>query len=190
MTALALHFLYIGLFSIGGGLSAVSLIQAEIVDKLGWLTAETLVDLMAVAEMTPGPIAVNAASFVGMRLRGFPGAVTATCACILPGCLISFLISRADNRLQKSRRWRYTLNVLRASVTGVILDGGLVIVKNALCSGGAAPAVLSAALFCGGLAVYRWRKPSPMRFMLFMGTVCGALRLALPWLTAWCMQHA
>ena len=78
MTALALRFLYIGLFSIGGGLSAISLIQAEIVNKLGWLTAETLVDLMAIAEMTPGPIAVNAASFVGMRLYGLPGAAAAT----------------------------------------------------------------------------------------------------------------
>lgn len=189
MTALALHFLYIGLFSIGGGLSAISLIQAEIVDKLGWLTAETLVDLMAIAEMTPGPIAVNAASFVGMRLHGIPGAVTATCACILPGCLISFLISQANDQLRKNRRWRYTLKVLRAAVTGVIIDGSLVIVKNALCSGGVGPTLLSAALFCGGLVIYRWRKPSPMRFMLLMGTICGALRLVLPWLTAWYLQH-
>ena len=185
MTALALRFLYLGLFSIGGGLSAISLIQAEIVDRLGWLTAEALVDLMAIAEMTPGPIAVNAASFVGMRLHGIPGAVTATCACILPGCLISFLISRANNQLRKNRRWQYTLKVLRAAVTGVIVNGGLVIVKNALCSGGAGFVLISAVLFCGGLAVYRLRKPSPMVFMLVMGTVCGALRLALARLLTW-----
>lgn len=148
MTALALRFLYIGLFSIGGGLSAISLIQAEIVDRLGWLTAETLVDLMAIAEMTPGPIAVNAASFVGMRLYGLPGAAAATCACVLPGCVICFLISRANDRLRKNRRWQ----------------SGLVLV--------------SAALFCGGLAAYRRWRPSPMVFMLVMGTACGALRLA------------
>lgn len=178
MTALALCFLYIGLFSIGGGLSAISLIQAEIVDKLGWLTAETLVDLMAIAEMTPGPIAVNAASFVGMRLYGLPGAAAATCACILPGCLISFLISRANDQLQKNRRWQYTLKVLRAAVTGVIVNGGLVIVKNALCPGEPSSVLVSAVLFCGGLAVYRRWRPSPMAFMLVMGTACGALRLA------------
>lgn len=178
MTALALRFLYIGLFSIGGGLSAIALIQAEIVDKLGWLTAETLVDLMAIAEMTPGPIAVNAASFVGMRLYGLPGAAAATCACVLPGCLISFFISRANNQLQKRRRWQYTLKFLRAAVTGVILNGGLVIVKNALCSGGSGLVLVSAALFCGGLAAYRRWRPSPMVFMLVMGTVCGTLRLA------------
>lgn len=178
MTALALRFLYIGLFSIGGGLSAISLIQAEIVDRLGWLTAETLVDLMAIAEMTPGPIAVNAASFVGMRLYGLPGAAAATCACVLPGCVICFLISRANDRLRKNRRWQSALRVLRAAVTGVILNGGLVIVKNALCSGGSGLVLVSAALFCGGLAAYRRWRPSPMVFMLVMGTVCGALRLA------------
>ncbi len=180
MMALALRFLYIGLFSIGGGLSAISLIQAEIVNKLGWLTAETLVDLMAIAEMTPGPIAVNAASFVGMRLYGLPGAAAATCACILPGCLISFLISQVNDRLQKNRRWQYMLKVLRAAVTGVILSGGLTIVKNALYSGGSGLVLMSAVLFCGGLAAYRRWKCSPMVFMLAIGTACGILRLALP----------
>lgn len=184
MTSLALRFLYIGLFSIGGGLSAISLIQAEIVDRLGWLTAETLVDLMAIAEMTPGPIAVNAASFVGMRLYGLPGAAAATCACILPGCLISFVISRANDQLQKNRRWQHTLKVLRAAVTGVILNGGLVIVKNALCSNGTGLIPLSAILLCGGLAVYRRWRPSPMLFMLTMGTACGVLRLVAPLLLA------
>nr|WP_326171418.1 chromate transporter [uncultured Oscillibacter sp.] len=184
MIVLALHFLYIGLFSIGGGLSAISLIQAEIVDKLGWLTAETLVDLMAIAEMTPGPIAVNAASFVGMSLYGISGAVTATCACILPGCLISFLISRTNDRLRKNARWQYTLKALRAAVTGVIVNGGLVIVKNALHSGGSGLIFLSAALFCGGLIAYRRWKPSPMLFMLAMGTACGIVRLVLPRLLA------
>lgn len=182
MMALTLHFLYIGLLSIGGGLSAISLIQAEIVDKLGWLTAETLVDLMAIAEMTPGPIAVNAASFVGMSLFGIPGAAAATCACILPGCLISYLIFHANDHLRKNRRWQYTLKVLRAAVTGVILNGGLVIVKNALYSGGSGLVLVSAVLFCGGLAAYRRWKPSPMVFMLTMGATCGTLRLVSTWL--------
>ena len=179
MTTLALHFLYIGLFSVGGGLSAISLIQEEIVDRLGWLTAETLVDLMAIAEMTPGPIAVTAASFVGMRLYGLPGAATATCACILPGCLVSFLVSRANDSLRKNRRWQYALKVLRAAVTGIVVNGSLMIVKNALCSGGPHLVLISSVLFCGGLALYRKGRPCPMLFMLAMGTACGILRLAV-----------
>lgn len=182
MTGLALRFLYIGLFSIGGGLSAISLIQAEIVDRLGWLTKETLVDLMAIAEMTPGPIAVNAASFVGMSLHGIPGAVTATCACILPGCLISFLISRADHQLRENRRWRYALKILRAAVIGVIVTGCLVIVKNALFSetaGSFLMSIISVVCFCAGLILYRYRKPPAVLFMLVMGGLCGTLRFIL-----------
>lgn len=185
MIALALRFLYIGLFSVGGGLSAISLIQAELVDRLGWLSEQTLVDLMAIAEMTPGPIAVNAASFVGMRLRGIPGAVLATCACILPGCLISYAISRTSDRLRQNRRWQNALKLLRAAVVGVILNGGLVILKNALsvefigCPGGIRIDMPALLCFCAGLAVYRRWRPSPMLFMLMMGTVCGFLRLMI-----------
>lgn len=178
MRTLVLRFLYIGLFSIGGGLSAVALIQAEIVDRLGWLTAETLVDIMAVAEMTPGPIAVNAASFVGMRLYGIPGAVLATTACILPGGLISYLISRANRRLRENARWQYSLKILRAAVVGVVVNGGLVVLRNALCPGGGGPDPLAVLLFCAGLLCYRRWNRSPVIFMLITGAACGLLRLA------------
>ena len=69
-------------------------------------------------------------------------------------------------------------------MTGVIVNGGLVIVKNALHSGGSGLIFLSAALFCGGLIAYRRWKPSPMLFMLAMGTACGIVRLVLPQLLA------
>lgn len=184
MIPLALRFLYIGLFSVGGGLSAISLIQAELVDRLGWIDPETLVDLMAIAEMTPGPMAVNAASFVGMRLRGLPGAVTATFACILPGCLCALLLSRASRRLKGLRRWQSALELLRAAVTGLILSGTLVIVRNAVCSGGAGPAPLSVGLFCFVLAVCRRWRPSPMALMAAMGAACGGMAWALDMLAS------
>ena len=179
MTALALRFLYIGLFSIGGGLSAISLIQAEIVNKLGWVTAETLVDLMAIAEMTPGPIAVNAASFVGMSLHGIPGAIAATVACVLPGCVISCLIYRANSRLQRNLRWRRALKILRAAVVGVMVSGGLVILKNTLCFEDGGLDGIAVICLAGGLALYRRWKGSPILFMLAMGTICGVFRLIL-----------
>ena len=179
MTALILRFLYIGLFAIGGGLSAISLIQKEIVERLGWLTAETLVDILAIAEMTPGPIAVNAASFVGMSLHGIPGAAAATVACVLPGCVISYMLYRANDRFQRNLRWRYALKILRAAVVGVIVNGGLVILKNTLCL--EAGRLDWIAVFClaGGLALYRRWKGSPILFMLAMGTICGVFRLIL-----------
>lgn len=123
MIALGIRYLYIGLFSVGGGFSAISLIQSEIVERLGWLTEDALTDLMTIAEMTPGPITVNAASFTGMALYGLPGAVLATCACILPGCLISFAISRASQRLLENNRWLAMMKTLRAAVVGAMVAG-------------------------------------------------------------------
>ena len=175
MSALIFRFLYIGLFSIGGGLSAISLIQDEIVERLSWLTEDTLVDILAIAEMTPGPIAVNAASFVGMRLYGIPGAVLATCACILPGCIISFLISRMNEKLYKNDRWQNGLKLLRAAVVGIILSGSLVILKNALYGEGSELNLLSVGCFFIGLAAYRYWKPSPMLFMMCSGVCIGGL---------------
>lgn len=176
MTELVLRFLYIGLFSIGGGLSAISLIRAEMVDRLGWLTQETLVDIMAIAEMTPGPMAVNAASFVGMSLHGIPGAILATCACVLPGCLISYGISRASQRLGQDPRWKKALKLMRAAVVGVIIWGAATILKNALLPGGG-PDWFAVAGFGLGLVVYRWKKLPPMALMLAMGGLWGGLRL-------------
>lgn len=176
MIELFLRFLYIGLFSIGGGLSAISLIHAEIVDRLGWLTAETLVDIMAIAEMTPGPMAVNAASFVGMSLHGIPGAILATCACVLPGCLISYGISRASQRLGQDPRWKKALKLMRSAVVGVIVCGAFTILKNALCPNGG-PDALAIVAFCLGMVVYHRKKLPPMAFMMTMGVICGGLRL-------------
>ena len=82
--ALFLSFLQVGMFSIGGGYAAMPLIQNEVVTFHGWMTMSEFTDLITIAEMTPGPIAINAATFVGIRIAGFPGAVIATFACILP----------------------------------------------------------------------------------------------------------
>ena len=68
-------FFQVGLFSIGGGYAAMPLIQSQVVDQYGWLTMREFTDLITIAEMTPGPIAVNSATFVGIRIAGFPGAL-------------------------------------------------------------------------------------------------------------------
>lgn len=177
MKTLILRFLYIGLCGVGGGLSVISLIQRELVDRLGWLSPETLTDILAIAEMTPGPMAVNAASFVGMSLYGLTGAAAATAACVLPGCLISFCLFRTNDRLRKSSRWRHALDLLRAAVTGVIVSGGLILLKNTLWPADGRTDVLALACFGVGLAVFRRWKRSPLLFLLIAGTVFGALRL-------------
>ena len=90
---LFLSFLQVGAFSIGGGYAAMPLIQSQVVTSHGWLTMSEFTDLITIAEMTPGPIAVNSATFVGIRIAGVGGAVIATLGCILPSCLIVSLLA-------------------------------------------------------------------------------------------------
>ena len=85
-------FMQIGLFSIGGGYAAMPLIQNQVVDLHPWLTIQQFADIMTIAEMTPGPIAINAATFVGIQVAGLPGALVATFGCVLPPfCIVLVL---------------------------------------------------------------------------------------------------
>ena len=86
-------FLQIGALSFGGGYAAMPLIQEQVVTMHGWISMETFSDLVTIAEMTPGPIAVNSATFVGTRIAGPGGAVVATLGCILPSCIIVTLLA-------------------------------------------------------------------------------------------------
>ena len=91
---LFLSFLQIGALSFGGGYAAMPLIQAQIVTNHGWLSMSEFTDLVTIAEMTPGPIAVNSATFVGTKIGGVLGALVATAGCILPACILVTLIAR------------------------------------------------------------------------------------------------
>ena len=88
-------FFQIGLFSIGGGYAAMPLIQEQVVQVHPWLTMTQFADIMTVAEMTPGPIAVNSATFVGIQVAGFPGALAATFGCIFPSCVMLMTLAWA-----------------------------------------------------------------------------------------------
>ena len=90
---LFLSFLQIGALSFGGGYAAMPLIEAQIVTSHGWLTTTEFADLVTIAEMTPGPIAINAATVVGTKIGGIPGALAATAGCILPACVLVTLIA-------------------------------------------------------------------------------------------------
>ncbi|MBO5500664.1 MAG: chromate transporter, partial [Clostridia bacterium] len=92
LAELFLSFLQVGLFSVGGGYVAIPLIQQQVVTQHGWLPMSIFNDLVTIAEMTPGPIGINAATFVGVRVGGFPGALVASLGFILPSLLIVSLL--------------------------------------------------------------------------------------------------
>ncbi len=86
-------FFKIGLFTFGGGIAMISLIEATIVEKKKWVTSEEMLDIIAIAESTPGPIAVNSATFVGYRRGGILGAVFATLGVVFPSMIIITIIA-------------------------------------------------------------------------------------------------
>ena len=117
---LFLTFFKIGLFTIGGGYAMLPLIQADVQAK-GRMTAEDLVNFIAVSESTPGPFAVNVSTYVGAELAGLPGAFCATLGVVLPSFLIIFGVSFILRAFQSVRLVQYAFNGIRAGVLALIL---------------------------------------------------------------------
>ena len=95
---LLLCFMKIGAFTFGGGYAMISIIQHTCVEQKKWITEEELMDMTVIAESTPGPIAINCASYVGYRMAGFPGAIWATLGMVLPSFVIIYVISMFFDR--------------------------------------------------------------------------------------------
>lgn len=118
---LFLTFLKIGAFTFGGGYAMIPLIQSEAVEKQKWVTDDDILEIIAIAESTPGPIAINAATFVGFRTCGFWGAFCATFGVVLPSFVIITIISRVLQQFQELRAVRYAFVGIRAGVLALIL---------------------------------------------------------------------
>ena len=126
---LFLSFIQVGMFSIGGGYAAMPLIQSQVVLGHGWLTMSEFTDLITIAEMTPGPIAVNSATFVGIRIAGVPGAMVATFGCILPSCIIVSILAMIYYRYKNISALQNVLGTLRPAVVALIAAAGLSILQ-------------------------------------------------------------
>jgi len=118
---LFLTFFKIGAFTFGGGYAMIPLIQRETVENKKWITDDDILEIIAIAESTPGPIAINAATFVGYRTCGFWGAFCATFGVVLPSFVIITIISRVLEAFQGLRAVRYAFFGIRAGVLALIL---------------------------------------------------------------------
>ena len=147
-------FLQIGLFSFGGGYAAMPLIQEHVVTTHQWLSMSEFTDLITISQMTPGPIAINSATFVGIKIAGIPGAAVATLGCILPSCIIVTLIAKLYLKYRNMAMLQGILNSLRPAVVAMIASAGISILITALW-GNSASILLSetnwllAAIFAG-----------------------------------------
>ena len=116
---LFLTFFKIGLFAFGGGYAVISFLQQE-VERRGWMTAERFVDLIAVSQSTPGPIAINMATFVGYQTGGIFGALVATIAVVLPGMILMLLLAIFFLHFYDRPLVRAAFSGLRPVVVGLI----------------------------------------------------------------------
>lgn len=176
---LFLSFLQIGCFSFGGGYAAMPLIQEQVMVVHNWLSMDTFANLVTIAEMTPGPIAVNAATFVGNQMAGFPGAVVATCGCILPSCIFVTALAWLYTKYRNLSVLQGTLASLRPAVIAMITKAGVTILISAFFVSGSVSlvreniSVRMIAYFCAALFILRKKWISPILVMV----LCGILEV-------------
>ena len=113
-------FFKIGAFTFGGGYAMIPLIQKETVENHKWVTDDDILEIIAIAESTPGPIAINSATFVGYRTCGVLGAAAATLGVVLPSFLIILGISYVLREFQELKAVRYAFNGIRAGVLALL----------------------------------------------------------------------
>jgi chromate transporter len=166
---LYLIFLRIGFFTIGGGMAMLPLMQRELVANELMTMAETI-DMVAISQMTPGPFAINASTFAGMRLHGLQGAAAATLGVVTPSIVLTVIVAKFFLAYSKREGVRDTMATIRPVVTGLILSAALLIAWEALLNGGTeadVPAIVVAAAALGLLLTVK--KLSPILLI----TVCG-----------------
>jgi chromate transporter len=173
---LFLSFLQISAFSFGGGYAALPLIQNQVVTLHGWMTLDEFTDLITISQMTPGPIAINSATFVGLKIYGIPGAIAATLGCILPSCIIVSILAYAYIRFQKMNMMQKVLETLRPAVVAMIGGAGLSILVTAFWGNKgiidlAATKIDAVLIFIGAFYFIQRKKVNPILVMVLAGAV-------------------
>lgn len=160
---LCLFFLKVGALSFGGGYGVLYLLQTELVYARGWITASEFTDVVAIAEMTPGPIAVNASTFVGYQLIGPLAAIAVTLCIIAIPFVLALIVSAGYQKFKEYRTMQYALGGIRPAVVGLIAAAGLGIAEISF------PDHLSVGIFLLALLLLFSRRAHPILVMLMSG---------------------
>lgn len=183
---LFISFLQVGLFSVGGGYAAIPLIQNQVVNIWNLMTINEFADLITIAEMTPGPISINSATFVGMRLAGVPGAIICTLGCILMPFTICLILAHFYYKYRNFSGVQTVLGCLRPAVVSLISCAGLSILTLAVFRSGVIHFALSnlkaveIGLFALCLFLLRKYKLGAIKIILGSGVVGTIIYLLFP----------
>lgn len=178
-------FLKIGMFSFGGGYGMLSVIQGEVVTRHGWLSAQEFTDIVAVSQMTPGPIGINSATYVGYTAvlnSGAPewlavvGSLVTSLAVMLPSVVLMLLVSRFFMKYSKHRSVEDVFRVLRPAVVGLIASAALLLMTEENFGSPAKNPLqfwVSVALFVAAFVAMKFFKVSPVLILLLAGIFGG-----------------
>ena len=177
---LFLAFLQIGAFSFGGGYAAMPLIRDLVVEGKQWLTMAEFADLTTIAEMTPGPIIINSATFVGQKMAGLPGAVVCSLASIFPSMIIVLTLAYFYTKYRDLKLVKSVLGSLRPAVVAMIAAAGLTILLLAFFGTSALNEItelrwIEIALFTVSLFLLRKYKTDPI--LIIFGTAAAGTLL-------------
>lgn len=173
---LFLAFLKIGAFTFGGGYAMIAMIQAE-AERQGWLTQEELVDFVALSESTPGPLAVNMATFVGIRTGGILGAIIATLGIVLPSFIIILIIAKCFEKYKKSKAVGGIMSGLKPAVVGMIGAAFISVARTVFFPAGLSVSVFSSASFWVFLGLFAvtaalaFKKVHPINVILLSAVI-------------------
>ena len=142
-------FVQVGLFCVGGGYASMPLIQAQVIDTHNWLSMSEFVDIFTISQMTPGPIGINAATFVGMKVAGFLGAIVATLGFVMPSFILGIILAKLFFKYGNIGVIRGILNGLRPAVVALICSAGVSFILLALWNSEKIPANFADVDFLG-----------------------------------------
>ncbi|OJF91905.1 chromate transporter [Alkalibacterium sp. 20] len=178
---LLLSFFKIGLFSFGGGYAALPLIEQELIHVQGWITNQQFIDILTLSEMTPGPIAINAATFAGNQIAGISGGVVATIGVTLPSVIIVQILAYFYFKYKNITMVQGIIQGLRPAVVALIASAGLTIFLTAMFGHSDWPLDLaelnwiSVIFFSIAILLMRKYKASPIQVILITGIAGGLL---------------
>ena len=174
---LFLTFLKIGAFTFGGGYAMLPLVQEEALSH-GWLTGEQIVNFIAVSESTPGPFAVNMATYAGMQTGGFLGSVCATAGVVLPSFFIILLVAKCYMKFKESRMVSGAMTGLRPAVIALIASALISVGKTVFFPSGVSFGVFTTPVFYVSLVIFAvmvvlsFKKVQPV-LIICISAACG-----------------
>lgn len=159
-------FFKIGAFSFGGGYAMIPLIEREIIERHGWLTMAQFIDIIAISQATPGPVAVNSATFVGYRVAGVTGGVVATLGVVTPSVLVILLLAWLFFRYRSLAVVQDLLAGIRPILVALIIVSAISVFRESVTG------ATTLAIALGALAVLTWTKIDPV-LVLLGGALAG-----------------